>query len=548
MKKSTQLFLTGSTLALLSLPTTAWAQCYKGLCDRLDIDAVGANFESFEVRADEGRSSFTGTGVSGGDIAVDYVGNTPWGPCTGYATVLPDHIIDVRQDPAEVTIDVRGQGDTVLILQGPEGWICNDDAVGSDPQIQAVLDPGRYRVWVASYRPGHHEYDLRVSAGVGVDQRPPPPPPPPAYRGELDAASARARFDSITLDDSAIGAALQTEGEAGGRVDVSYLGVTDSGACVGFAEEEPSHIVTLTERMDDFRFAVQSPGDTTLVVHGPHGWLCNDDAVGQDPVIEGSFPPGTYRVWVGSYDPERGGPYTLGLVSAAEAPCVEGWEFSGRFESLDVAFTGRTIEELAAACTSFASSSSALRTGVDDVTVFGATFRNTFSWWSPASLCAIAALNARPVDPRTPMLVEGNIEGTPFALWGDPATASQTARRFIPTATDGANIDDLVVNGRSFHNQSSWWSAEQVAALVGWLMPDPMATWFAEGDMEGIPFVFAGNSAAEVGQQCNRFWAEVVSDTWVDDMTVNGQPRHNDWGWWEPTDACMIVSSLATRR
>ena len=58
----------------------------------------------------------------------------------------------------------------------------------------------------------------------------------------------------------------------------------------------------------------KSDVDITLVVHRPDGtFLCNDDSEGFNPMVEGNFSPGRYRVWIGSYAQGENGSYRLGL-------------------------------------------------------------------------------------------------------------------------------------------------------------------------------------------------------------------------------------------
>ena len=48
----------------------------------------------------------------------------------------------------------------------------------------------------------------------------------------------------------------------------------------------------------------RNPGsDTTLLVNLPDGtWVCSDDVLGRDPVIElGNPQSGNYNIWVGTY-------------------------------------------------------------------------------------------------------------------------------------------------------------------------------------------------------------------------------------------------------
>lgn len=530
------------TAAALAAPAAASAECYKGICDRLDIDAIGANYGSIEW-ADR---VITVDGVSGGDVDVRYLGSTSDGPCVGYATVLPDHVLYLDR-PEDLELVVRSNGDTTLVVQGPDGWRCNDDAIGSDPAIEGRFSAGLWRVWVGSYSPGHADYRFDIlPQGASTPPSPPPVPTPPPTAA-LDPAATTCDHDALTLGAHDLAAGIVTEGRPGGSVDMSYLGSTLDGPCVGYADARPDHILTLTDRVDDLALVATGSVDTTLVVHGPHGWRCNDDAEGLDPAIAGSFPPGTYRVWVGTWDPADRGRYALEVFDRAGAPLpARAWTFEGRFEDTDVRFVGGSIDELHRACTGWASSSSS-SSMVDDITIFGRSWRNGPTWWDASELCAIVALNARPEHP-TETTLSGTVEDVPFEVSGSPDEVRDAIRRYLPTAIDDASVDDLTVDGRQYRNGPSWWDSAEVVQMVLSHVVAGDAAWFAEGTFEQTPFRFAGATVDEIRVQCETFYGSVMDGELVDDMVVNGTSRRNGPSWWNATDACMIVSSLAQRR
>jgi hypothetical protein len=90
---------------------------------------------------------------------------------------------------------------------------------------------------------------------------------------------------------------LRASGTAGGLVD----GATFGPNCVGQVRTAPNHVITVTQAMPNLRFDVSSGDDATLIITGPNVTMCNDDAVGLAPRLEGPFAPGTYNVFVGSY-------------------------------------------------------------------------------------------------------------------------------------------------------------------------------------------------------------------------------------------------------
>lgn len=535
-------------------PAPASAQsstaCYKGVCAGLDTAAIGSNYAALRApqssqtaRGDQTIATF---GTSGGDVDTSYLGTTDDGPCVGWATVLPDHIVEVDED-SSLEFAVASGRDTALLVHGPGGWRCNDDAVGTDPAVGGRFAAGTYRVWVASYSRGFHDYELSVTARPNRGQGGQHGHGGHGARG-LDATATSAAHESVIY--GAGDGDVTLSGRAGGRVDGSTITDSYGVACLGFTHREPDHILTLTDHFEDIQLYVSSPVDATLIVHGPHGWICNDDYENTNPGFGGSLPPGTYRVWVGTYDAQDSGPYDLMISDLSfdyvPEPLLPHFSFQGRFEDLDVAFEGDSPDEIYRDCLAFANGSDSLD-WVDDIVVNGRAAHYTASYWSADQLCAIAALNAVSTYPE-PGGVSGSIEEVPFDIQCGGRDAQRLLRDYVPRATEGMWIDDIIVNGTPYHNGPSYWSADQAAEIIASGIVDPFAAFVAAGTIEDIPFSFAGDSSAEIQRQCQAFIASAASDQWIDDITVNGQSRHNASGWWNPNDACMIVGSLATER
>jgi len=97
--------------------------------------------------------------------------------CLGYANAEPNHILVLTEDQPrlQVAVDSKG-GDTTLLIQGPKGIDCNDNARRGDRDA-AVIDSdwpaGRYQIWVGSFNPSDElNYTLRVSEPDSADQNP----------------------------------------------------------------------------------------------------------------------------------------------------------------------------------------------------------------------------------------------------------------------------------------------------------------------------------------------------------------------------------------
>ena len=542
----TTFLLTIAASVALATPALAQSDCYKGECGSLDTRASGSNYgpldDSFPVRA---------TGTSGGGVEVSYIGTTDDGPCVGHATVLPDHTLHLHS-AATLRFEVEAFRDTTLLIHGPNGWRCNDDSSDVNPALTDYFEAGDYRIWVGSYDDDHHDYRLTVET-----RRNDPDRTHHDYdhhrddrhnRGQsLDATSTDAQHESVIFD--AGDGIARMQGRAGGGADARNL---QEQGCLGFTHSDPDHIVTLTDRLE-LELSVQSSVDTTLVVHGPHGWMCNDDFYDVYPALEGSFPPGTYRVWVGTYERLDSDDYLLTVsetnhvdyIDEPIEPMIASYTFTGQFESLDVMFTGHSIDALYSQCLSFLATSDSMD-WVDDIVVNGRSWRNGPSYWSGENLCSIAALNAIPDHPHD-SIVSGSIEEmVPFDVrCGD---AEQIISRYVPTATTDLWIDDISVNGENMHNGPGYWSGSQAADIVLANISDPYARYTASGTIEDTAFSFSGDSPAEIQSDCASFVGSAMDGEWIDDVVVEGQARHNNSGWWNVSEVCMIIGSLAQER
>ena len=92
------------------------------------------------------------------------------------------------------------------------------------------------------------------------------------------------------------------------------------GECTGHGATMPTHHLSVTgETALVLRVMAYAPGgeDLTIAIRGSDGQIrCNDDFDGLAPLVEGTFPPGEYDVWVGTY---YGGaasvPFDLGVTT-----------------------------------------------------------------------------------------------------------------------------------------------------------------------------------------------------------------------------------------
>jgi len=221
--------------------------------------------------------------------------------------------------------------------------------------------------------------------------------------------------------------------------------------------------------------------------------------------------------------------------------------FEGSFEQTPVRFVGTSAAEIHGQCVSFMG---AARIGqIDDINIFGAPFRNQPSYWDPDALCSIAVLNTRIAGRPGPSL-NGTAEDVPFSVPGDPETVRATILTYLPRALRGAQIDDLVIEGRRMRNQAGYWSGQEVAQLVASSIaarpqaPPPGVVVRAQGSIGGLAFAFAAPSAEEIRAQCTSFVRAYVRRG-VNAIEVDGQLRRRSSGFWREAEICTIISAAA---
>lgn len=87
---------------------------------------------------------------SGGSIDASDLG----GSCVGMISEAPDFQVTYEAGRVPLTFGVTADGDTTLVINGPDGrWSCDDDSGGqADPEITFRRPrSGTYQVWVGAY-------------------------------------------------------------------------------------------------------------------------------------------------------------------------------------------------------------------------------------------------------------------------------------------------------------------------------------------------------------------------------------------------------------
>ncbi len=132
------------------------------------------------------------------------------------------------------------------------------------------------------------------------------------------AIANTSHFGKLSLAPDFEPAAGILTGNTGGSYSLSEISRRDRdrNACVGFADPLPDHILKLEKDFARLNILVKSGGyDTTLLIQGPDEKTirCGDDTgTNKDASFEDKdFKSGTYKIWVGTFNPGIRRNYTL---------------------------------------------------------------------------------------------------------------------------------------------------------------------------------------------------------------------------------------------
>jgi len=244
--------------------------------------------------------------------------------CRGWIAQRPDHILQLDSAFDYMRLEAAATQDTTIVVRGPGGIRCDDDSAGNrNPRIDGSWAPGRYEVWIGSYQQGEFSRYQLTATEYRVQGAPTAAAAP---TGNVTASTdGPSRYQAAQLQPGFQPDPVNLEGQAGGQMDVHNT----FAQCRGWiASDRPDHQITLTQAFNYLRLEAVSSDDTTLVVQGPGGTLCDDDTAGnRNPRVESALPAGVYNVWVGSYNQGRFSRYQLQLTerhaaAAAAAPAT----------------------------------------------------------------------------------------------------------------------------------------------------------------------------------------------------------------------------------
>ena len=234
--------------------------------------------------------------------------------CAGWISQDPNHVVQADAAFTNLVVAVNaGTADTTLVVQLPDGsYRCNDDEDGTNPMVSGAVAQGIAKIWIGTY-----ERDQNVAYTLGISELPTTRPStltPPAGTAGVTIDGTESNFGTITLASGFGPAPQMASGNSGGAVNISAL----ASECAGWVSAQPDHMLVAESDFTTLRILVKSDEDTTLVVRKPDGtYACNDDAEELNPIVEGAFPAGTYRVWIGSYEQGTNSNYKLGVTTDA---------------------------------------------------------------------------------------------------------------------------------------------------------------------------------------------------------------------------------------
>lgn len=138
-----------------------------------------------------------------------------------------------------------------------------------------------------------------------------------AFRTIASEIAQRANFDRLTLARDFNRATSVVNGHTGGSYSLSSIANRDykNRPCIGYGDPDPDHIIVLEENLAKLTLQVDSRGkDTTIIVRGPDNIIrCGDDTGNNKDanIGDNNWKVGTYRVWVGSINPNQNWDYSL---------------------------------------------------------------------------------------------------------------------------------------------------------------------------------------------------------------------------------------------
>ncbi|MGB3536300.1 MAG: hypothetical protein WBA13_22635 [Microcoleaceae cyanobacterium] len=141
---------------------------FSGLVHAKPLNSTSAPiFENITLSPNFHPDPLTVRGLSGGAILAEKTAGrsqTPTGPCIGFIDGQPDHTLVLNNFFNYLSLRVKSNADTILVIRGPGGSWCNDDDADMNPAITGQWLSGTYQIWVGSYQPdAYHPYIINIT-------------------------------------------------------------------------------------------------------------------------------------------------------------------------------------------------------------------------------------------------------------------------------------------------------------------------------------------------------------------------------------------------
>ncbi|MGB3405288.1 MAG: hypothetical protein WBA77_21570 [Microcoleaceae cyanobacterium] len=124
-------------------------------------------FENITLSPNFTPDPLTVRGLSGGSVLAEKTtgrAKTPTGLCIGFIDEQPDHTLVLRDFFNYLSLRVKSNADTILVIKGPGGSWCSDNNEGINPGITGQWLSGTYQIWVGSYQSdGYHPYIINIT-------------------------------------------------------------------------------------------------------------------------------------------------------------------------------------------------------------------------------------------------------------------------------------------------------------------------------------------------------------------------------------------------
>jgi hypothetical protein len=127
--------------------------CLAFLALSLSLVTIAAPARADVVSLSPGFGQTSISGTAGGGTSLRDVagkGETDTGSCSGFGKGQPDQVLRLNAGFRDLTVVVKSNSDTTIVVKGPGGTWCNDDFQGKNPGLDGQWKAGEYKVWIGT--------------------------------------------------------------------------------------------------------------------------------------------------------------------------------------------------------------------------------------------------------------------------------------------------------------------------------------------------------------------------------------------------------------